>query len=136
VTLAIRRGGNTLTVQPVLGKFQHPYPIIASVRPEAIYGMWVDYSSITVQQMFGPGARFQPRLEGVIVREFEKDSPAERAFSQLPPPQGRWLILRVDNKPVATPKDFYNVVGKNATFRLTVTASFDPAGRTYTVKLP
>jgi serine protease Do len=115
VKLDIARGGvgQVKTVEVVLAKQDHPFPWLASQRDPAPFGLRIDYSSILLAQLSNdrrglvtPGQ--VPR--GVMVREIEPKSVAEEKFKALGPVAGRWMITRVNDKPVTTPKEFYEAV--------------------------
>lgn len=136
VTLTVISQNQSREVRATLAKFQHPYPHIASVPPPAYSGLRVDYSSLMVQQLIGPGARMGLNLNGVIVRDLEPNSRAEAAFRQLPIGQGRWLITKVNGTPVANPPAFHAAAAKSQTLRLTVVNAMDYTGAERTVTLP
>lgn len=128
--------GAAREVRAVLAKFQHPYSHIASVLPPTYHGLKVDYSSLMVQQLIGPGARMGLNLNGVIVRELEPNSRAEASFRQLAIGQGRWLITKVNGAPTPNPKAFHEAARKSQTLALTVVNAMDYSGVERTVRLP
>ena len=136
VVLTIFSQNQTREVRTTLAKFQHPYPNIASSPPPSYHGLRIDYSSLMVQQLIGPGARLGLNLNGVIVRDLEPNSRAETAFRQLPIGQGRWLITKVNGTTVANPPAFHAAARKAQTLRLTVVNAMDYSGTERTVTLP
>jgi serine protease Do len=136
IKLAINSQNQTRDVRATLAKFQHPYPSIASTPPPSYSGLRIDYSSLMVQQLIGPGARMGLNLNGVIVRDFEPNSRAEAAFRQLAIGQGRWLITKVNGTPVANPPAFHAAAAKSQSLRLTVVNAMDYTGTERTVTLP
>lgn len=136
VTLQVFSQNQTREVRTILAKFQHPYSHIASVLPPTYHGLKVDYSSLMVQQLIGPGARMGLNLNGVIVRELEPNSRAEAVFRQLAIGQGRWLITKVNGTPTPNPKAFHEAARKSQTLVLSVVNAMDYSGTEQTVRLP
>jgi serine protease Do len=136
VTLTVFGQNQSREVRATLAKFQHPYANIASAPPPTYSGLRIDYSSLMVQQLIGPGARMGLNLNGVIVRDLEPNSRAETAFRQLPIGQGRWLITKVNGTPVSNPSAFHAAARKTQTLRLTVVNAMDYSATERTVTLP
>ncbi len=85
-----------------LAKFPAMGPIIASRQPKARGGLRVDWSSTLV-----PRLRLRSIPEGVVIREVQPDSPAEKA--RLQPDM---VIKRVNDHPVMMPAEFYREMEK------------------------
>ncbi len=90
----------TCTVK--LAKYFVPATPIASHRPAARAGLRVDYTSV-----LSPRTRNIP--EGVLVREVVPGSPADKARLGV-----ETVILRVNDKPVTTPAEFYEEMDRAA----------------------
>ncbi len=115
VTIGTMLAGNTVEVEHApslsgprrkarvtLSKYHTLQPFIASSRPKAIGGLRVDHASLAVQR----GGGFTTVIpEGVLIREVEPDSPADRA--SLQPDK---IISHVNGKPVMSPREFYRVL--------------------------
>lgn len=86
-------------VSLTLAKYHVPQVSIVSKRPPAMAGLRVDHASLAVQRA---PAIFQPIPPGVLIRDVEKDSPADKA--RLQPDK---VITHVNRTPVTTPKQFY-----------------------------
>jgi len=120
-------------VEVTLGKYQHALPHIASVRPDPVFGLRVEYTSVLFQQ---PGrAAVEAVLPGVIVRELVPDSPAAAKFKALGDP-GRWLITHVDATAVATPAEFYKAAKGRQSVKLTLGDLHDLTARPRELTLP
>jgi serine protease Do len=89
-------GRQTFTVR--LAKFPVPGTPIASHRPQPRAGLRVDYASV-----IGQHTRVIPK--GVVVRDVEANSPAERAKLHAD-----MLIRRVNGREVLTPAEFYEAM--------------------------
>ncbi len=85
-----------------LAKYGLPSTGIASNRPRPRAGLRVDYTSVLGQV----GARGMP--PGVLVREVEPDSPAERAHLQADT-----IITKVNGQAVLTPAEFYQQMDRS-----------------------
>ena len=86
-------------VRVTLAKYFIQQASIASNRPRAVGGLRVDYTSLAVQRgAFAPSAI----PEGVLIREVEPGSPADR--ERLPPDK---IITQVNGRPVQSPAGFY-----------------------------
>jgi S1-C subfamily serine protease len=103
-------GGPARVLDPVkLAKFYVPGKVIATNRPPPVGGLRVDHASILVQRA-NPFDRFFNRgvPAGVVIREVVEGSPADTA--RLQPDK---VIVRVNNKSVNSPEEFYREM-KNA----------------------
>lgn len=134
VTLDVLRHGRLLKLTPTLAKFAHPHASIASQRPDAVFGLRVDYSSILQQQPQFLGERRVVR-NGVIIRELEPGSPAaERLTGFL---SGKAMVISaVNGTPVATPAEFYTLAKGAQSIRLTLRLATDPNDPGRNVTLP
>ncbi len=106
--LEILRDQQTIKV-PVqeLAKLGTTGKVIASQRPPAVRGLHVDYVSVLLAQI-PPGrkdlqerAAAALRQGGVLVREVEPGSPAERAGLRA-----QDIITHVNDRPIESPSDF------------------------------
>jgi serine protease Do len=119
--------GQKRLVDVKLAKFSHEFPFIASNRPEPVFGLRVDWSS--VHQKVQGGAVLPPC---VAVREIEPNSPAAKRLKSFDPDlKGAWVILNVDGQTVAKPDDFLKATAQKTslTFRM-VNLAEPNAGRT------
>jgi serine protease Do len=130
VKLTIIRDGRTRDVEVTLAKFQNQQPFVASVRPEPVFGLRVDYGSIATIRLKPPGG-VPP---GVAIREIVPDSPAAAKFKGLGE-TADWLITRVDGVGVANPAELYKAARGKPSVKLTLQAIMDPA-RTREITLP
>jgi serine protease Do len=128
------------TVTLKLAKNQNQLPYLATDVPPATFGLRVDYQSIKMpgllQRRGGGFGRVQipppsNPPEGVVIRDKEPNSPADRKFAALgepKSPQSWWVITHVDGKRVRTPDEFRTAAaGNRTTIRLTVADADDPA---------
>ena len=111
--------GMSRSVTLTLGKFRNTQPFIASVRPDPVFGLRVDYLSMLIQQD-GPQSLSPLPIRGVCVRELVPDSPAAVKFKTLGDNPAGWIITHVNGKAVATPADFYAAAKGQATVKLTL----------------
>lgn len=88
----------TKTVKVRLVKAVHSEPTIVSQRPKPVHGLRVDY--VNTQ------ALDQRNLDGVLIKELEPGSPAEKKLKPLTD-KANWLIVAVNGNPVSTPAEFY-----------------------------
>jgi serine protease Do len=129
VKLRVSRGGQERDVDVTLAKFPNDRPYIASVRPEPVFGLRVDYGSIhSVDSL-----RIAP---GICVREIVPDSPAEKRFKALGDDPKRWSIIQVNGAGVATPAEFYKAAKGQKKIDLTLLDPRDPSGRERELTLP
>jgi serine protease Do len=112
VTLTLVASGRNRDVEVTLGKFAHKQPFIASVRPEPVFGLRVDYSSVLAQKDNAHAPVF-----GVCVRDIAAKSPAAMKLGERPE---RWFITRVNGTPVRTPAEFYKAAKGEKTIKLTL----------------
>ncbi len=89
-------------VRVTLAKYYTQQPFIASTRPKAFGGLRVDYTSLTVQRGAFP---FTVVPDGVLIRDVEAGSPADRALLQ--PDK---VISHVNGRPVMSPREFYRIM--------------------------
>jgi len=132
VKLTVLRGDRRRVVSVALAKIGHDLPFIASVRPAAVFGLRVDWSS-TVQVKAGGGVVVP---ESVCVREVEPGSAAAKKFREFDPQlKGTWLVLAVDGEPVANPARFTALTAGKPSVTLRV-ASVGDLDRPRDVTLP
>jgi S1-C subfamily serine protease len=136
VSITYTRGTGRVpqTATATLAKFVHPHPWIASVRPPAVYGLRVEWSSVLAQQN-GPGLRNPSVPDGVVVRELDPKGAAAAAFQAAGLAAGKVLITRVNGTPVQTPADFYRAAGRGPV-RLGVTDLARPDAEPRTITVP
>lgn len=104
IRLKILRDGKELEKTLTIAKYPVKGEVIATVRPPAWRGLRVDHRSLLAAGAvpFGPAA---PEPQGVVVREVEPGSPAEKAG--LRP----WMTIHeVAGRPVDVPADFARAV--------------------------
>ncbi|HYH68536.1 MAG TPA: trypsin-like peptidase domain-containing protein, partial [Urbifossiella sp.] len=70
VTLTVRSDGKDRPVEVTLAKYGHSSPVIYANRPAAVFGLRVDWASVSAQGGIGP----QVISPGVVVRELVPDS--------------------------------------------------------------
>jgi S1-C subfamily serine protease len=92
-------GGRPEAVAVILGKYDVLQPFIASNRQRPVAGLLVDSTCLVVQRV---RQEFPEVPEGVLIREVEAGSPAERA--RLQPDR---IISRVNGRKVTNPAEFY-----------------------------
>lgn len=104
VRLKIRREGREIEKTIVLAKFPVEGEVIATARPPAWRGIRVDYlSTLNANQA---GVNILELVDsGVVIREVEPDSPAEKAGLI----KGR-VIRKVGDQPIPSPARFAEVV--------------------------
>ena len=120
VTLTIN---HTSDVALALGKWQHARPVIASVRPDPVFGLRVDHDSILAQTVGEKAPITAPKNvpSGVSIYEVAPNSPAETAFKKIgDEPQKRWLITHINGKAVTSPGEFYAAAKGQKAIKLTV----------------
>jgi serine protease Do len=121
VKLTVSRFNRERKVNVILGKLKHEQPSIASVRPDAVFGLRVEYGSILAQKLpIGEARTGNGVGPGVCVRELTPNSPAATAFKKLGDRPERWLITHVNGAAVATPAEFYKAAKGQASVKLTV----------------
>lgn len=106
-----------------LGKFNNPQPFIASVRPEPVFGLTVDYLSILAQPTNQPPGRVEFRktndLSGVCIRDINSNSPAAAKIKTLGENPYKWYITHVNNTTVRSPAEFYKAAKGQTSLKLT-----------------
>ena len=139
ITVAVAGAGNTVTVEyqrqgsnqsrstsVTLGKNANPMTLIASVPPPAPFGLKVDYLSIKFAGVMFPNARQMEKLpDGVLLKEAEPDSVADRALKKIDAPTGFWIITQVDDTKMSQPKDFHNAMKGKTKVKLHLADSAD-----------
>jgi S1-C subfamily serine protease len=85
-------------VRVTLAKYQTQQAYIASNRPRAFGGLRVDNSSLAVQRGAFPPSSVP---DGVLIRDVEPGSPADRA--RLQPDR---IISHINGRPVLSPREF------------------------------
>jgi serine protease Do len=128
VTITVNtRFGRDRDVEVTLAKAKNEQPFIASVRPEPMFGLRVDYSSILAQQRPLGNMGMQPPLPpvpaAVWVRDVAENSQAATKFKTLGDDPTRWLIRTVNGVPVTTPAEFYKAAKGQEKLKLTLTDS-------------
>jgi serine protease Do len=133
VNVTVSRFGRELEFDVTLTKFMHTEPFIASVRPEPVFGVRVEYSSILQQR-----TAKQPSAipAAVWVREVVPNSPAADKFKTLGDDPTRWLIKDVNGEAVKTPSEFYKAAKGQEKVKLTLVDVNDPDHRTKELTLP
>lgn len=129
VKLEAVRPGSTRTdvLEASLAKFHVPGKIIASKKPAFIRGLRVDYASAMLQRN---GSWRGDHYDGVYVREVEPPDPGKQARAPLDA-----IITHVNGRPVNSPEEFAQQVGKQTgPVELTIT-SRDPTRVSQKVKL-
>ncbi len=126
-------------IEVKLAKFKNEEPFIASVRPEPVFGLRVDYSSVLVQTLvfnpFGGRNNLAEIPPGVLASELAPDSPAALKFKALGE-SNRWIVTHVNGKPTLSPPDFYKAAQGQKTVKLSVYDPTENMGRTREVTLP
>jgi serine protease Do len=133
--VTVRRGGQTREFDVVPGKSVHTRPFIASVQPDPVFGLRVDFNTPLLQQQDGvrPTAAVP---QGVLVRELLPGSPAAARFKALGEPRGQWLVTHVDGAPTPTPAEFYTAAKGKKAVKLTVTDPLATGAAAKDVTLP
>ncbi len=104
VEVADKPDGPRRTCSVTLAKFPSLGPIVASKRPSARAGLYVDWTSTMAVPFL---RRAQPIPEGVVIREVVAGSPASKA--DLQPDT---IIAKVGGQRVTNPAEFYRIMGK------------------------
>ena len=137
VKLSVLRGGQDREIDVTLGKFKNDQPFIASVRPDPVFGLRVEYGSILSQKLIPNEPRARLAVPpGLCVRELIADSSAAAAFKKLGDQPDRWLITHINGTPVSTPAEFYKAAKGQETIRLTVKDPAEPNPRDREVTFP
>jgi serine protease Do len=138
VKLKIVRFGERIDVDVTLGKYKNDQPYVASVRPEPIFGLRVDYASTRTipvgnPRRFGLGPQGIPA--GVWVRDVVPDSPADAKFKTLGDRPDRWTVIKVNGKTISSPGEFYRAAKNEEKITLTLRDPSDP-GRDRELTIP
>lgn len=120
----VRTGPPTRRVVEVtLAKLPHSQPYVASVRPEPVFGLRVEWGSVLINaNLFVRQTGVPP---GVFVRELVPNSPAAVKFKELGDFGSRAVIIAVNGTPVATPADFYRAAKGRSSVKLTLVDPLD-----------
>lgn len=134
----LSRNGRQREVEVTLAKWRHTQPYIASVRPQPVFGLLVDYSSILAQQLTNnlEVERNGGVPSGVCVREVIPNSEAANRFKTLGDNPTRWLITHVNGLSVATPAEFYKATQGQKTIKLTLIDPTEANRREREIVLP
>lgn len=131
-TLTVRGlDGRVRPVEVTLAKYGHNSPVIYANRPAAVFGLRVDWASVSAQGGVGP----QTLPPGVVVRELVPDSPAAAKFKGLGE-NGRWVVTHVNDTATSTPPAFYAAARNQVTVRLTLLDTADRAAKSRELTLP
>jgi serine protease Do len=120
VTVEATRAGRPASFTVTLAKFPNELPYLASVRPDPVFGLRVDYGSMHPQQ------RRAVVGAGVCVREVAADSPAAKQFKALGDDPRRWLVTHVNGTEVGDPAQFHKAAAGRAAVKLTL---YDPSAK-------
>jgi serine protease Do len=123
-------------VEVTLAKYHHALPYVASVRPDPVFGLRVEYTSVLFQGPRPGRVAADGVLPGVIVRELVPDSPAATKFKALGGDPDRWVVTHVDGTAVMNPPEFYKAAKGRPAVKLTLTDPLDPTARPREVMLP
>jgi serine protease Do len=133
----VTRLGDALDLEVTLAKYYNDRPYIASVRPEPIFGLRVDYASTRTVPV--PGERWtQVNMivpAGVWVRDVVPDSPAANKFETLGEKPEQWTVIRVNGRAVNSPGEFYKAARGLDKVRLALVNPRAP-NREYELTLP
>lgn len=127
VKVTLTRAGRTRDVEIVLAKYHHTLAATVTKKSPAVFGLRVDHSSVRFLQMQMARDNLVTEVglpPGVLVREFDPDSPADAKFRAIGDTAGKWLVTHVDNRPVTTPAEFARETAGKERFRL---RAIDPA---------
>ena len=114
--------GRSRDVEVTLAKFASERPYIATVRPDPVFGLRVDYGSIKPVAPGNP-KQFEREMRippGVYVREIVPDSPAAVKFKTLGDEPKRWTVIKVNGVAVANPAEFYKAAKDQEKVTLTL----------------
>jgi serine protease Do len=136
--LAVRRRNEQFDAEVTLGKYPSDHPFVASVRPDPVFGLQVDYGTVLAFRISMNNFRVESDgvPAGVCVRELVPGSPAEKQFRRLGDAPKRWLITHANGKPVGTPAAFREAAKGQASVRLTVTDPSDFNSGTRELTIP
>ncbi|MFO0825160.1 MAG: PDZ domain-containing protein [Gemmataceae bacterium] len=130
VKIAVSRFGRPRELEATLAKYRHEQPFIASVRPEAVFGLHVDYSDLQTRILPTGGTSW------VCVRDVVPDSPAAAKFKALGDNPQRWQITHVNGQALMLPADFYKAAKGQEKLKLTLLDSTDMNPRPREITLP
>lgn len=135
VKVRVTRFNGSRDAEVTLAKIQHTLPSVASVRPDPVFGLRVEYSSVLIglPQVQLAVASVPP---GVIVRELVPNSPAAAKFKELGELGTRAVITHVNGTAVTNPPEFYAAARGKPSVKLTVTDPRDPGGQARELVLP
>jgi serine protease Do len=141
VRLKVARFNERLDFDVTLGKYKNDQPYIASVRPEPVFGLRVDFATtrtvpIGQPRKFGRGRQEQGVPVGVWVRDVVPDSPAAAKFKTLGDRPDQWMVLRVNGTTISNPAEFYRAAKDREKVTLTLRDPIDPAARERELTLP
>ncbi len=137
VKLTVRRDGRVREVDVTLGKLKNDQAVVASVRPDPVFGLRVDYSSLLAQKTMGDARLLSNGVPpGVCVRDLTANAPAAAAFKKLGDDPTRWLITHINGAAVGTPAEFYKAAKGQPSVKLTVKDPTELNGRDREVTLP
>jgi serine protease Do len=131
IRVAYQRRGQENTTTLTLAKFKADTPYIATVRPDPVFGLRVDFASILTPTVFTIGS-VVPIPRAVAIRELVPGSPAEERFKALGE-NTRWAVTHVNGTEVLTPAEFYAAAKGQPSVRLTVIDPAEPRPRTVTL---
>lgn len=135
VTLVLQRGPETIRVKVTLAKNHNPMPFVATLQPPGFAGLHVDYASIRYAQAANNNRRVAIfPVPGVAVRDLDTGSAAEKKFADAGD-ISRWLVTKVDGKPVSTPAAFQTATAGKASVTLTL-ADITAPNKSMTIVLP
>jgi serine protease Do len=115
----IERSGRRKEVLLTLGKLHHSQPFIASVRPEPVFGLRVDYLNFQQSPQGISNAGTAP-VRGVRIREISVNSQAESKFKTLGENSGKWIITHVNGTAISSPSEFYKASKDQSSVKLTL----------------
>ncbi|WP_439624609.1 S1C family serine protease [Gemmata sp.] len=130
VRVTLSRFGRVRDADVTLSKFRHDMPSVASVRPEPVFGLRVDFEDL--QTRAAPAG-----VDAwVTVREVVPNTPAAAKFKALGDNPTRWMVTHIDGKPATTPAAFYAAAKGRAAVKLTLLDSTEPNPRPRELTLP
>ena len=137
VKVEFKRSGTLQSADVVLAKNVNPMASIASVPAPTPFGLRCDYTSIKFAGVqFGPARNQNPPPAGVLIRDVEPDSPADKVLKQLEAPRGgAWVITAVDSTAVTLPADVYRLTKNKAKATFTIVDA-EGANPKQTITLP
>jgi len=124
VQISVLRRNRVVELEATLAKYTNKEAYITSVRPDAVFGLRVDYntmlpSNLPQAQFFGMDERREIRA-GVCVREVVAGSPAATPFKTLGDTPTRWLITQVNGTDVTNPAEFIKAAKGQDKLKLTL----------------